>query len=311
MKLLSLLSLVILFCSCQTNSKRLPADVIDKKIPTIAVLEFADKSHFRHRWNVGEGIRDSLIDELVQSKRYKVLTRENIDAVIGELNIQQDKLFRPEGKVARGRLKNVQYLLKGSVTDFAHVAKTGASAFFSNWGFSGSTHVAVVTVTLYIIEVESGEIIASKQVEGKAHATSLDVAGQYKNMSFGSGSFYRTPLGKACKELMQQALLEINKTIADKKWYPRVIRNEGDTVIISGGENRAIKLGTEYSAFFQGSPLIDPETGDILGYSDSQLIGRVRISEVKDKFSYAKIISGSFKQGQVLREIIPEPLPKK
>ncbi|WDE98495.1 CsgG/HfaB family protein [Lentisphaera profundi] len=307
MKLLSMICLLILMSSCQLNSKRLPVGVIDKKIPTIAVLEFADKSHFRYRWNVGEGIRDSLIDELVQSKRYKVLTRENIDAVIGELDIQQDKLFRPEGKVARGRLKNVQYLLKGSVTDFAHVAKTGASAFFSSWGFSSSTHVAVVTVTLYIIEVESGEIIASKQVEGKAHATSIDVGGQYKDMSFGSGSFYRTPLGKACKELMKEALLEINKTIADEKWHPRVIRTEGDTLILSGGEDRAIQVGNLYSAYFEGSPLIDPETGDILGHSDSQLIGRIQITKVNDKFSYAKIIKGSFRQGQILRQVIVVP----
>ena len=300
-----LIILALIFTGCQSSSKRLPPDVIDKKIPTIAVLEFSDKSHFRYRWNVGEGIRDSLIDTLVQSQRYKVLTRENIDAVIGELNIQQDKLFRPEGKVERGRLKNVQYLLKGSVTDFAHVAKTGASAFFSDWGFSSSSHLAIVTVTLYIIEVESGEIIASKQVEGKAHASSLDVAGKYKNMSFGSGAFYRTPLGKACKELMAEALQEINTVIADQKWYPRVVRSDADRLIISGGENRGLEVGQIYSGFYQGAPILDPETGDLLGHSESQLLGQLRISEVKEKFSYAEILSGSFSPGQVLRPVSP------
>ena len=306
----TLLILTLIFAGCQSNSKRLPADVIDKKIPTIAVLEFSDKSHFRHRWNVGEGIRDSLIDTLVQSQRYKILTRENIDAVIGELNIQQDKLFRPEGKVARGRLKNVQYLLKGSVTDFAHVAKTGASALFSNWGFSSSSHLAIVTVTLYIIEVESGEIIASKQVEGKAHASSIDVAGQYKNMSFGSGAFYRTPLGKACKELMAEALQEINSVIADKKWYPRVVRPNGERLIISGGEDRAMKVGQIYTGYYQGAPILDPETGDLLGHSESHLLGQLRITEVKEKFSYAEILEGSFGPNQVLRPVIPSKKQK-
>ena len=139
------------------------------------------------------------------------------------------------------------------MTDFAHVAKTGASAFFSDLGISSSSHLAIVTVTLYIIEVESGEIIVSKQVEEKARASSIDVQGQYKNMSFGSGAFYRTPLGKACKELMAEALEEINLVIADKKWYPRIIRKDGDRIIISGGENRALSVGQRFSAYYRCS----------------------------------------------------------
>ena len=55
-----ILLLALLLTACQSRSKRLPKDVIDKRIPTIAVLEFSDKSHFRFNWNVGEGIRDSL-----------------------------------------------------------------------------------------------------------------------------------------------------------------------------------------------------------------------------------------------------------
>lgn len=255
---------------------------------------------------MGEGIRDTLIDELVQSQRYKVVTRLDIDAVISELQIQQDQLFRKEGKSDLGRLNNVQYLLKGSVTDFAYVASTGLTAFFSKIGFSGRSHMAIVTVTLYIIEVETGEIITSKQVEGKAYASSLDVAGSNDNVGFGSGSFYRTPLGKACKKLMAEALDEINLVIANQKWSPRIVRiSEDDRVIVSGGEDRGLIPGMKYAGYYAGETLIDPDTGDLLGQTEGYLAGQIELVEIKEKFSYAKIVQGQFEPGQSLRPLIP------
>ena len=306
-KFLGLLMVMSLFflTSCQSNSKRLPDHVIDKKIPTIAVLEFNDKSQARWKWNVGEGIRDTLIDELVQSQRYEVVTRQDIDAVISELQIQQDGLFRKQGKVDLGQLKNVEYLLKGSVTDFSHVATTGLTAFFSNLGISGRSHMAIVTVTLYIIEVESGEIITSKQVEGKAYASSLDVKAKQDDAGFGSTSFYRTPLGKACKQLIAEAMDEINTVIASQKWNPRIITVSKDQVIISGGVDRGLEVGNLYTAYSPGLPLVDPETGDVLGHTDGSYAGKIQLISIKDKFSYAKILKGKFTGGQHLRQLFP------
>ena len=160
-------------------------------------------------------------------------------------------------------------------------------------------------MTLYIIEVESGEIITSKQVEGKAYASSLDVKGSYENVSFGSGSFYRTPLGKACKELMAEAIEEINTVIASQKWNPRVIKVSQDQVIISGGEDRGLKVGSHYTAFTPGVALIDPDTGDVLGHTDGSYAGKIQLISIKDKFSYAKVIEGNFESGQNLRQLLP------
>ena len=296
------ISILIFLClvSC-TSSVRLPSEVIDKEIPTIAVLEFENKAKFYYDWDIGYGIRDSLVDELVRSKRYKVVTRGDIDAVISELQIQQDQLFRPEGKVKTGRLQNVKYLLKGSVTDFAHVAGGGVRAFFRDLGLASSGDLAIVTVTLYVIDVESGEIIASKQVEGKAYAANMDVEGQYKGVRFGSGGFYRTPLGKACKELIGEAMEEVGTVIAKKTWYPKVIKSEVNKVLITGGEDRGLSIGDTYTAFHRGNPLTDPSTGDLLGYEESRTSGLIQVIEVKEKYSVCELVDGEFQRGQHLR----------
>ena len=294
---------LFLLFSCTSSSNRLPADVIDKEIPTIAVLEFENKANFFFDWNIGGGIRDSLIDELVRSKRYKIVTRQDLNAVLSELKVQSNKLFRPEGKVKTGRLHNVKYLLKGSVTDFAHVAGGGIRSFFSSFGLGVNSDLAVVTVTLYIIDVETGAIVASKQVEGQAYSSKVDVSGQYKNVSFGSGGFYRTPLGKACKKLIGQAMDEIGDVISHSQWYPRVIKSENNKVIISGGEDRGLIAGSEFQAFYRGSALLDPQTGDLLGFEDGRKSGLLRVLEVRDKFSICEALKGDFPRGASLRPV--------
>ena len=306
MKKLLFLSLIFIAISCSTKSVRLPDDVIDKQIPSIAVLDFENKAKFSYTWDIGRGIRDSLVDELVRSQRYKVITRQNIDAVIAELSMQQNKLFRKEGKAPVGKLKNVKYLLKGSVTDFAHVAGSGIRAFFSSIGLSATGDLAIVTVTLYVIDVESGEIIASKQVEGKAYASSIDVRGQYKNVRFGTGSFYRTPLGKACKDLIGEALKELANSIAADKWNPKVVTAGVDEVIISGGINRGLEIGMQWAAFEKGQTLLDPETGDVLGFERSTQQGEIEVIKIHDKYSICKTLKGNFRRGQILRRIIRE-----
>ena len=40
---------------------------------------------------------------------------------MGEIARQGQDLFRPEGRVERGRLMNAQYLIRGAVTDFTVV----------------------------------------------------------------------------------------------------------------------------------------------------------------------------------------------
>ena len=93
--------------------------------PRVAILEFDNKAALSEQWQLSEGMRDILVDALLKTERYTVLTRKDLGAVVTELDIQREAHFRPQGKVQQGHLKNLQYLIKGAVTEFAHV-KGGA-----------------------------------------------------------------------------------------------------------------------------------------------------------------------------------------
>jgi hypothetical protein len=59
--------------------------------------------------------------------------------------------------------------------------------------------------------------------------------------------------------------------------------------------------GWTFTVFRPGEALIDPDTGMNLGV-EREKIGRLRISEVKEKYSIAEPVEGSeFKRGDILK----------
>lgn len=305
------LSLVFLLSltSCLTTSKTkpLPRSIRPYKVPTIAVLNFTNKAHFPYNWDLGEGVRELLVNELVQSGRFSVLTREDLGPVLQELELQDDPRFRQQLRARFGQLKNVQYLVKGALTDFTHVSGGGVRGALNEAGsligLGADVETAVVSMTLYVIELESGEILASETLEERVYAGEVQMRGTYDKVSFGGSAFYRTPLGKATRDLMKRALNSVGDSIAREKWHPRVIKaREDGRIFVTGGVDRALKAETIWRVYRRGVPLTDPETGDVLGHEDDVWVGTVKLLEVKDKHSIAEVIKdGGIKAGQILR----------
>jgi curli biogenesis system outer membrane secretion channel CsgG len=307
---LLLIITVLLLAGCATHDgvRPLPRAVIDRNIPTIAILDFENKAYFPYRWNLGQGIRDRLVDELVNSRRYTVLNRADIQDVINELEMQNSPKFRKEGRLDKGRLKNVKYLIKGAVTDFSHVAGGGVRAFVEKFGIGSGGEMAVVSVTLYVTDVETGEVVVSRSFSGNAWAGKTDIVATYKNVSFGARSFYRTPLGEATTDVIRKCIKSISQAIVREKWYPSVVKVVGDTLIFSGGIDRGIEVGSIWTAYEAGEILIDPQTGDELGRLPGKDMGRVEVVEVEGRFSHATIFEGEFAPGQTLK-MVPEEKP--
>jgi hypothetical protein len=106
---------------------------------------------------------------------------------------------------------------------------------------------------------------------------------------------------------MEQCLENIAHVIAVQQWYPSVVKVNGPGVFISGGEDRRVTLGSLWSAYEKGESLIDPKTGDVLGQAPGKYSGRIRVTEVLDKYSTAEILEGVFREGQHLRPVEKKP----
>ncbi len=301
---------VVLFvlCGCQTTetTEVLPESIRGYKQPTIAVLDFENKAGMFKEWKLGSGFSEILVNELIKSKRYNVVTRYDIDSVISELQLQKTGMMNKYGKAKPGQLKNVQYLIKGTVTDFSHVAGGTLRWIGSSMGIGGDGSVAQVSVILSVIKVETGEIIDSVSLSGTATASSISVKGHYDGMGFGGSAFRKTPLGEATTEVIEKCLKEITASIAKEKWSPKVMKLDKKMVYITGGKFRGLKVGNYYQGFKRGEALVDPENGSVLGYEESTYYGKIEVLELFDKYAKAAIIDGTFEIGDTL---IPLEVP--
>ena len=295
---------VFLCAGCGPMRDGDPADFIK---PTIAVMKFENRAPFPLGWNLGDGMADILVDRLLATKRYRVIERAEIDHILGELQLQQSGVTRGDSRAKLGRIKNVRYLIKGVVTDFGHVSSTTARFGSPVLGLFGSRAAAVVGMTLYVVDVESGEVICSESIEKSVSAKSAGVAGQYKGVSLGGSVFHRTPLGRATAAVMTRAVRKITATIASQPWQTKIAQVMPDnTVFLNGGRNRRITIGSEYHVLSPGRAIVDPDTGDIIGHHSIEILARLRVRRVQARFSVAELIEGDGRQlkvGQTCRRL--------
>ncbi len=272
--------------------------------PVVGVTAFENRSNFSGQWNLGNGMADILVARLLDSEQVTVLEREHIDSVIGEILRQGRDLFRPEGRVERGRLKNARYLIRGTVTDFTVVGD--ASGWFSTSRADARMRGSQSRVALYVTvsDVESGEIISSVRAEGRAAQRGLAGRVNYRDISFGGDAYFRTPLGRATEQAIDRAVRQILRELPVEYWQARVAEGGPDAIVINGGRNVGLNSGDEFIVRSEGRTITDPVTGNVIDTIPGPVIGRARVTEVNPQSSHALLLEGRAERGNFL-----EPVP--
>lgn len=267
--------------------------------PTIGVMKFENRAPFPLNWNLGDGMQEILVDRLVASGKFQVIERPELDSVLSELKLQQSGSTRQENRAILGRLKNVQYLVKGTITDFGHVINAGGFLNVANWDILGRHSQAVMGMTLYVVDVESGEIICSQHLQESIRTSDVRVQAVYKDVALGGSVFYRTPLGKATAHVIDKAVKTVAATVASRPWEPKVAMVSPDgSVIVNGGRDRGVAAGQRFEVVQEGQAILDPDTGDMLGRQSGTSLGVLEITAVHDRYSVARCVVG---QANILR----------
>ena len=102
------LFLLVVFCF-QTVAQDLTA--LKKRI---AVINFEDRSGYGH--NIGQGVADMLVTSLVESKKFIVIERAELDAILKEQGLGQTGLVTPQSAATVGQLLGLQRIITGSIT---------------------------------------------------------------------------------------------------------------------------------------------------------------------------------------------------
>ena len=101
----------------------LPVFGAEKNPNRVAVLPFDDGSiehWWGDNWQVGAGISDMIVSEMLAQKRFRLIEREQINKVLQEQNFGASGRVDANTAAKIGRILGVKYILIGKVTEFFH-----------------------------------------------------------------------------------------------------------------------------------------------------------------------------------------------
>lgn len=166
---------------------------------------------------ISSGLKDMLTTALVQSKRYRVLERQNIDAVKSEIELQEDGFTDASG-VARGSVRGADISVIAAVTGFDPGSSGGGGTVGGLLGgktaallgaVSGGYNKASMAMDIRIVDTATTEVLAATRVEGVAKDVNIGAAmGALTgtgNLGGSLGGYAKTPMEKAIRTSIYEA----------------------------------------------------------------------------------------------------------
>lgn len=275
---------------------------------TIAVADFENKAGAEAQWNLGNGMAEMLTTTLVNTNRFIVVERQNIQGILTQQDFSVSGRTINVGAPKIGRLLNTQILVSGAITEFSQRFYDSGSLFqYKGVSLGVKSATAHVALNIRMYDTTTGEVIASKRVEGKANVSGLSVGYSEGDWGVDFDSFKASPLGKVTQQAIDEAVYYICMEMQKVLWQGTVVTIKGGKIYLNCGANSNVKAGDEFEVYRKGEELVDPDTGVSLGF-ETKKIGLVKVAEVKDKFSLADSVSGGkFKRGDIIKFVPPPP----
>jgi len=273
--------------------------------------------------DVGKGISDLLVTDLVKDGGYSVIERKALDKILKEQNFSNSDRADPNSAAKIGKLLGVDAIIVGSITQFGNETKNtnigGGGGGFGGFGLGGVGHKkskAIVAVTARLVDIDTAEILGVAEGKGESSRESTSLLGGGGNWhgfgggaaDFGSSDFQSTIIGEAVKAAVDSLSKEV---IADKdKLVARTIVVEGlvaavdsGQIVLNVGAKNGVKVGDQLNVERVTKEIKDPSTGKVIRRLATS-VGVVKVTDVDDISSVCTTVSGAgFKVGDAVKTV--------
>jgi curli biogenesis system outer membrane secretion channel CsgG len=310
---LALLSSALVLCGCATAAKApervaapalVSAAVALPATPTlkrkIAVARFSNSTRYgksllseNESDPLADQAADMLVSRLIDSGRFIVFERDNLDAIARE-----NEILKLD---ASSNLVGVDALIIGSVTEFGRSTE-GQSGFLS----STKKQSAKATVEARLVDPRSGLAIFSASGKGESSVESGEVAG------FGSQAGYDAKINDAAiSAAVSDLTSELIGKLQARRWSTDVLRVDATNVFMSGGSRQGLKIGDRFAVETRGEVVKSGQSGLPITLP-GQRVAEVQVTSFfgDDEYSEgstASIVSGSLAGRDPSTLIVVEP----
>ena len=305
------------------------APVLAQK-PRVAVMNFdyatvssSVQAIFGTNADIGKGIADLLVTDLVNDGSFQVIERKMLDKIIAEQNLSNSDRADANSAAKIGRILGVDAIIVGSITQFGRDDRTtkvgGIGRSIGGFGVGNiglKNAKAVVGISARMVSTDTAEIlaVANGLGESKRTGTSLAGAGGQGGSAGGGGldmsssNFANSILGEATKQATTAVAGQLKTSAA--RIPAKVVTVEaliadvnGNTVIINNGSRAGVKVGDRLAVKRTGREIRDPATGKVLRRVEESL-GEVTITEVDEGSAVGKFTgAGTPKVGDAAKTI--------
>lgn len=294
--------------SISTVLAQQPVAQADKK--KVAVLDFnyatvmnSVQAVFGTNQDIGKGISDLLINQLLADGTYRLIERNALDKILKEQNFSNSDRVDASSAAKIGKILGVDAIITGDITQFGRddQSKNIGGAAASHWGAKyGLGNVgtkkakAVVEITARIVDVNTAEILASATGHGESQRGGTNLlggggdwgAGGGGHVDMGSSNFGQTIIGEAVKGAVTQlgqnldakagalphTVVQIKGVVADAT---------GNTLIINVGTKDGVHIGDHLAVSRVSKVIKDPVSGKPLR-SVAEQIGELQITSADE-----------------------------
>lgn len=296
----------------------------------VAVLNFdygtvqsAVSAIFGSNQDVGKGVSDLLVNQLVKSGDYIVVERNAIDKVIGEQNFSNSYRVDPTTAAKIGRILGVDAIILGSITQFGRNDQTqtigggalgGLTGRFGIGGIQRRKAKAEVGLSARLIDVNTAQILAVAEGSGESTRSgeSLLGAGGGGGSAGGgaydmsSSNFANTILGEAVHQAVDNLAKQLNQDANQLPTAERTITGyvadaSGNPLILNVGSKAGVRVGDQLGVYRKVRDIKDPVTGKVIRTIENK-VGEVKITEVEALSSEGQFTgSGTAQVGDIVK----------
>ena len=292
----------------------------------VAILDFdfsAIENWWGGHWDIGKGVSDLIVNDLVNDGTYRVIERRALDAVLAEQNFSNSDRANPATAAAIGKVLGVDAIILGSITQFGtEDKKLGIGGFGGKIGGFGLGKVgtksgkAKVVVNARIVDINTSEILGVAEGTGESKRSGLLLAGAGGGgggfgggeFDMGASNFRDTILGEATNAAVKQlseGLVTANGRIpvTERKVVVKgmVAFAQDSLVVLNVGTDHGVTPGMELSVERVTQTIKDPATGKVLRELTQQ-VGRIKVTKADAGSAEATAISGSgFQVGDLVK----------
>lgn len=278
----------------------------------IAVARFDIKAP-KATFEMGDGIRDMLIDALFKTGKFIVLEKDALKDLEDEIKLSESEWTQKGKGPEKGLFEGADIIVVGTITGFEpHAEGTGGGGLVIPLPFGGGFAVkkeqAYIQAIIRLIDVRTRRIINSTRVEGKAEKTKTGVVGGgvISGVILGGGfeKYKNTPTEQAVLIMIDNAVNEISRLVPEnyfrygekEKGYknePEGFRNiKWETNLSSIQNIKVLKIDGEYKECVKTDDILQLKKAKlekiIYRFFKDQLESVILETKGKENFDYLK-----------------------